>query len=500
MKLQNSVTLAVGVILLLIGGARSYISFSDIQAHTKWELETNARSVANLLKDVWRENARLLTMSGTPPTQDGPRPFHVIPRIADQAPPQLTGPDGGFTFNITIDRPHNRARQADESESDLLTFFRNRPGATEHAMETRSEDGIAHYQYSTPLRIEQYCLACHNDTDQSTNTGYRIGDVLGILRITIPMTHLHSQAWSNWRVDMISRLIAIMLLALSLIALINWLITRRLSALERIAAAITAGDFSQRAIVEGSDEISLLAAALNRATDTVQKRNADLKRFSEISAHHLREPARRLLSYAEHLEKQLAHRLDDAEATLALNVITREARHQQNLVRDIERYQAADQPHDETKFCDTNHVVRELLTDLADKIREANAEITVGDLPGVFMDVPRLIDIFSVPLENALQHGRVIGKPLHIAITGERKGNAIRYCISDNGPGIETEYRERVFRVFERLSSTGENTGIGLAILRRIAENTGTGGGAWIEEAPDSGCRVVIELPATNTP
>jgi len=70
----------------------------------------------------------------------------------------------------------------------------------------------------------------------------------------------------------------------------------------------------------------------------------------------------------------------------------------------------------------------------------------------------------------------------------------VRYCISDNGPGGEDEYRQRVFRVFERLATSGGGTGVGLAILRRIAESAG--GYAWLEEAAGGGCSVLIELPA----
>ena len=87
---------------------------------------------------------------------------------------------------------------------------------------------------------------------------------------------------------------------------------------------------------------------------------------------------------------------------------------------------------------------------------------------------------------------------LYIRIDGPRRGALVCYRISDNGPGIALEYRERVFRIFERLTPGGEGTGIGLAIVRRIAESCG--GRAWIEEAPGGGCRVLLELLAEKPP
>jgi signal transduction histidine kinase len=114
-------------------------------------------------------------------------------------------------------------------------------------------------------------------------------------------------------------------------------------------------------------------------------------------------------------------------------------------------------------------------------------------------------------LDNALQHAGAESRrwrdgtpetnaappaaaPLHITLDGECVGSRVRYCISDNGTGIEKQYRERVFRAFERLESGGHDngTGIGLAIVRRIVESCG--GRAWIEETPGGGCSVRFEL------
>ncbi len=253
-----------------------------------------------------------------------------------------------------------------------------------------------------------------------------------------------------------------------------------------------------------------------KAEAELQRSHADLRRFSEITAHHLQEPARRMASYAERLGKQLAGKLDDPEARLSLDFISQQARYQQNMLRDVERYLAADQPRGELGLSDARQTVTALLARAQDRISAAGAEITVGELPPAWIDAPRLADLFEIVLGNALQHGGAESRrrrdgtpesnaappdgeaaPLHITLDGERVGSLVRYRVSDNGPGIEEQYRERVFRAFERLESGGAGTGIGLAIVRRIAESCG--GRAYIEVAQGGGCRVVFELSAKET-
>ncbi len=267
------------------------------------------------------------------------------------------------------------------------------------------------------------------------------------------------------------------------------------------------------------DEVDRQQLAIARA-------QADLQRFAEVTAHHLQEPARRIASYAERLSAQLAGRLEDPEAQRSLQFIDQQARRMKALLGDVERYLAADQPRGPVASVDTGLVVTRMVKALAGRLASRGATVALGDLPRAWIDTPRLVDLFQVALDNALLYavGREeppLPKPpppggrreqdthtdppggsapaaLHIRIDGERRGALVRYRISDNGPGIAAEYRERVFRVFERLATGGDGTGIGLAIVRRIAESNG--GRAWIEETPDGGCRVLFELMAEKTP
>ena len=228
----------------------------------------------------------------------------------------------------------------------------------------------------------------------------------------------------------------------------------------------------------------------------VALRTQDLQRFAEVTAHHLQEPARRLASYAERLDKQLAGHALDQETQLSLDFIGQQARQMKKLLTDTERYLSADQPRGNIDKQDVTLTLDRVLERLRARISQSGAILTLGKLPAASIDTPRLADLFEVALDNALQFADtgIAEKPLHITIEGERQGMIVRYKVSDNGPGVEEEYRERVFRVFERLNASGEGTGIGLAIVRRITESCG--GRTWIEEAPGGGCRLLFELPA----
>lgn len=235
---------------------------------------------------------------------------------------------------------------------------------------------------------------------------------------------------------------------------------------------------------------------LRESQQSLAQNNTALLRFSEITAHHMQEPARRIASYADLLRRQLSDKLNDPPAKLSLDFIDQQARYLQNLLRDVQRYLAADQPMGTPERVDTAALVANLVENLADRLAATTARITVDELPAAWFDAPRLGNVFELLLDNALRHGAALGhsaESLQVRVDGERVGSVVRYCVSDNGPGIEVQYRERVFRAFERLHSGGTDSGIGLALVRRIVESAG--GQAWINETPGGGCSVCFELP-----
>jgi PAS domain S-box-containing protein len=228
--------------------------------------------------------------------------------------------------------------------------------------------------------------------------------------------------------------------------------------------------------------------------------NADLSRFAEISAHHLMEPTRRFTSFTQRLRSSLSAYplvLADEDVNASLCYLEQDAQRLLSLVRDIQLYITADQARDKISAASAETAVETVLRNFADKIAAVGATVTVSRLPDAYIDLPRLIELFSLFLDNALIHGRPADPDLalKIEIGGVSEQNVSRYHVRDNGSGIRAEYRHRVFEIFERLNyrNSEAGTGIGLSIARRIVDSCG--GKIWIESTAQSGTAVVFELP-----
>lgn len=241
-------------------------------------------------------------------------------------------------------------------------------------------------------------------------------------------------------------------------------------------------------------------AALTLRSSALERAHADLTRFADVSAHHLMEPTRRLASYAQQLRTRssaLPGVCRDEEMLSSLDYIEKDAARLRGLVRDVQLYLAAGTPRDEVRMEDSNAVLDTLQRRFAERLSSLRVNLDVGPLPPAMLDRPRLTDLFSVLLDNALRHGQPAepDAAAQIRVTGEREDGLSRFRIVDNGGGIPVEYLERVFEIFERLSvANGEGgTGIGLSIARRIVESRH--GKIWIENLPEGGAMVVFELP-----
>ena len=233
--------------------------------------------------------------------------------------------------------------------------------------------------------------------------------------------------------------------------------------------------------------------ALQEYAANLKQSNEDLERFAYVASHDLREPLRMVTSFSQLLEKNYKGRLD-ADADEFIGYIVEGGRKMDALVNDLlefSRITSRGKPFEPT---DMNAVLSEVLKSLSVTIRENKVEIEAGMLPIVSVDRSQMALVFQNLVANAIKF-REASAPV-VAIDATRVRNEWVLSVRDNGIGIDPEYHEKIFELFQRLHSRDEypGTGIGLAICKRIVERHG--GRIWVESQPGEGSTFFFTIPA----
>jgi light-regulated signal transduction histidine kinase (bacteriophytochrome) len=144
---------------------------------------------------------------------------------------------------------------------------------------------------------------------------------------------------------------------------------------------------------------------------------------------------------------------------------------------------------------DCELVLHGVLDDLTAALDEAGATVTHAPLPTLPGDATQLAQLLRNLLDNAVKFRRP-GAPAQVHVAAARDGDAWVFRVSDNGLGIEPQYFDRIFVIFQRLHLQDEypGTGIGLAVCRRVVERHG--GRIWVESEPGAGSTFCFRLPA----
>lgn len=234
--------------------------------------------------------------------------------------------------------------------------------------------------------------------------------------------------------------------------------------------------------------------ALERANEALRVSNEELKTFTSIASHDLQEPLRTLTSYTQLLQRRLNNPAD-AETQQILDYIVSSAVRMRRLITDLLDYSylatGEVQPFTEVPL---TKVVEWAKLNLDTAVAESQAVITLDPLPTVQGQEGQLSQLFQNLLSNALKYRRPQEKPT-VHVGAQRDGSFWRLSVTDNGIGISPEYREQIFRPFQRLHGREiPGTGIGLALCRRIVERHG--GRIWAEAAPEHGTLLRFTLPA----
>jgi signal transduction histidine kinase/FixJ family two-component response regulator len=233
--------------------------------------------------------------------------------------------------------------------------------------------------------------------------------------------------------------------------------------------------------------------ARKRAEAELLRANQDLQQFAYSASHDLQEPLRSVKIYSELLAQYLGDKLE-GDARDFLDFVSSGATRMEMLVRDLLAYTQAGQLDRPASPEDANAALNDALANLDGAIRISGAQVTSERLPSLRVHPTQLQQLFQNLIGNAIKYRRP-GTPPVINVTARRDGENWLFSVSDNGLGIEAEYKERIFGLFKRLHTGDEysGTGIGLAICQRIVERYN--GRIWVESEFGKGSTFNFTLP-----
>jgi PAS domain S-box-containing protein len=238
------------------------------------------------------------------------------------------------------------------------------------------------------------------------------------------------------------------------------------------------------------------AAALLAKTQELERSNAELEQFAYVASHDLREPLRMVASYTELLAERYGSKLDE-RADKYIGYITDGARRMQRLVSDLLALSRVGTQGKPLQPVDSGDVLKNVLRAMTPSIRETSAQIAPGAMPVIAADEVQLGQLFQNLIGNAIKF-RAPDRPPSIRIDAARANGAWVFSVHDNGIGIESQYSERIFQMFQRLHGRDEyeGNGIGLAIAKKIVERHG--GTIWLSSTVGEGTVFYFSLPAMD--
>jgi signal transduction histidine kinase len=226
--------------------------------------------------------------------------------------------------------------------------------------------------------------------------------------------------------------------------------------------------------------------------EELARSNSELQRFAYVASHDLQEPLRMVASYTQLLARRYKGKLD-ADANDFINFAVEGATRMQQLIKDLLAYSRVSATEKALVLVDANLICKEALFNLRKAIEDSHATLTIGPLPQILADASQLGQVFQNLVSNAIKYGAK-AKP-EVRISAQQSGEHWRFSVQDNGIGIEPQYFERIFQMFQRLHTREQysGTGIGLTICRKIVERHG--GKIWVESHPGKGSTFLFSIP-----
>ncbi len=232
------------------------------------------------------------------------------------------------------------------------------------------------------------------------------------------------------------------------------------------------------AVLENINERKEAEAKLRQTMLELERSNFELQQFVNVASHDLQEPLRMVTSFLQLLQRRYYGRIAPDANDFIMFAVDGAVR-MRALIDALLEYSRVNTQGRKLVPTDCNAVFLQVLANLQTAIDESGAEITYDLLPTVMADSVQLVQLFQNLLKNAIKFQRVAPPLIHVS--SELRDEEWVFSVKDNGIGIEPEYFNRIFEMFQRLHARNAypGTGIGLAICKKIVERHG--GRLWVE-------------------
>ncbi len=227
-------------------------------------------------------------------------------------------------------------------------------------------------------------------------------------------------------------------------------------------------------------------------TQQLEVKNKELEKFAYVASHDLREPLRTMKSFAQLMEVKYIDKLDE-KASKYLNFISKAASRMGDVVNVLLDHSRVGQ-NTVLASIDCQSIINDLMKDLDKLISETKVSFEIDPLPVIKAYEVEMRMIFQNLVSNAIKFRKEDTRPV-ISISAKKKSMHWEFCIADNGIGIEPQFKEKIFSLFQKLHSRVEyeGAGIGLAHCQKIVELHG--GKIWVESEVGVGSSFYFTIP-----
>lgn len=230
--------------------------------------------------------------------------------------------------------------------------------------------------------------------------------------------------------------------------------------------------------------------SLVQAAADLEQRNRELDQFAYVTSHDLKAPLRAITNLSEWIEEDLSGKLTE-ETQHQMNLLRGRVQRMTTLIDGLLQYSRVGRVPSDVELVSLETLLAEIIDSLAPP-PEFNVEVAVG-MPTFKTERLGLQQVFANLLSNAFKHHpRDDGR---VQISSQDQGDYYEFAVSDDGPGIEPQFHEKVFGIFQTLEARdkAENTGIGLSLVKKIVESKG--GSIALESQPGQGATFRFTWP-----